>query len=528
MRSKPYLLLALAALAALAAPAALHAQTQTLDDVSRIGRSAIEPVYAGNEVKGYILYAKGDKADRKNDNYRLDFYDQELTKAASITLQKPSGKYYPLGNVFNGTAFALYSYNAKDKTLELATYDTGLKELGTKAIGDLNRADMMAVQQVGMQQDAAGGGSPFGGLSLFPVPGFGFVRNSFEGMGKGYNLQMYDDKLTPRWRVSSDPKSKFYESISLTEATDKYILATVMRRDGMLSKKINSYMVAIEARTGKKVLDVSVETSATEQLSLSSFTFDAVKREFVAVGEFYKLDDKPFVNKSQGFFIKRFSEAGKAIGAKNYGWQKEVRAAMPAEARQSMEDGFVNFAQSIVRTASGKTYIVAEQYKIMADGLGIAAAMLGGGGMSVSKGQIANMFVFGLDPDGKLTDVKFFAKDPSRAFVPSGAGLAGTGLLGYLFKATGQFDYQFIQKNDANSQFNVVYINYDKEKGEQTKKVIGNIGFGESGPFKLDKIDGTSNATASFLYPAKPGYLMMVDYLKKEKKVGMKLVKLNM
>jgi hypothetical protein len=39
------------------------------------------------------------------------------------------------------------------------------------------------------------------------------------------------------------------------------------------------------------------------------------------------------------------------------------------------------------------------------------------------------------------------------------------------FRQSGQFDYQFIQKNDANSQFNVVYINYDKEKGEATKKV---------------------------------------------------------
>jgi hypothetical protein len=95
------------------------------------------------------------------------------------------------------------------------------------------------------------------------------------------------------------------------------------------------------------------------------------------------------------------------------------------------------------------------------------------------------------------------------------------------FRQSGQFDYQFTQKNDANSQFNVVYINYDKEKGEATKKVIGNVAFGDNGQFKVDKIDGTSNATSSFLYPAKPGYVMLVDYLKKEKRMGMKLVKLN-
>ena len=67
----------------------------------------------------------------------------------------------------------------------------------------------------------------------------------------------------------------------------------------------------------------------------------------------------------------------------------------------------------------------------------------------------------------------------------------------------------------------------DKEKDEATKKIIGNISFGETGLFTIDKIDGTSNATSSYVYPAKPGYVMMVDYLKKQSQVGMKLVKLN-
>ena len=515
----------LAGLVALSVPAAAQAQTQTLDGITRVSRSAISPIYAGNEVKGYILYAKGDKADRKNDNYRLDFYDQDLTKVSNITLQKPAGKYFLLNNSFNGSAFGLYFYNMKDKTLELETYDTSLKKLGSKAIGELNKADNAMIQQT---MQAHGDENAFGGLELFPVPGRGFVRNSFEGMMKGYNLQMYDDQLNPKWRLSSDPRSKYYESISLTEATDKYVLATIMRRDGLMSRKISSYMVAIDATTGKRVLDMPVETTKTEQLSLSSFTFDPVKREFVALGEYYKLDDKPFVNKSQGFFIKRFSEAGKVVAVKNYGWQNQVGAMMPVEARPSLEENFVNYTQSIVRGANGNTYIVVEQFKIVADGAGIALNVLSGNrAPAMSKGKIANMMVFALDPDYKLTNIKFYPKDESRAVVPNGGSFMGAGLLGMFFKSTGQFDYQFMQKNDANSQFNAVYINYDKEKGEKTKKVIGNIAFGDNGQFKVDKIDGTSNATNSFLYPAKPGYIMLVDYLKKEKTVGMKLVKLN-
>ncbi|RSK48762.1 DUF6770 family protein [Hymenobacter rigui] len=504
--------------------AAASAQTQTLDGVKSMPRSGISPIYSGNEVKGYILYARADKADRKNDNYHLDFFDQDLNKVSNITIQKPSGRYTLLQNSFNGTAFGLYFCNFKEGTLEIETYDTSLKKLGTKVIEDLSKGDKMMINQ--MVRSDGNTENTMGGLTLTPIADKGFVRNSYDGLMKGYALQMYDNNLNPKWRLTSDPKSKYYESFVIREVTDKYLVGTVLRRDGLMSKKFNSYMVAIDVNTGKKVMEAPVETSKTEQLSLSSFSFDVEKREFVAVGEYYKLDDKPFVNKSQGLYIKRFTEAGKLLGAKPYSWQKEVKAALPAEAKASMEDGFVNFTHSIVKGADGTMYIVAEQYKVVADGLGIAALALGGKA-SPTNGQIGNMLIFVLNPDYSLSTVKFYAKDRSKAMLPPGVGMMGAGLIGQVIKSQGDFDYQFLQRNSSNSLFNVVYINYDKEKGEATKKIVGNIAFGANGQFTLDKIDGTSTATNSFVYPAKPGYVMMVDYLKKQNQLGMKLVKLN-
>jgi len=504
--------------------AAAFAQTKTVDGIEGMSRSALSPIYAGNEVKGYLMFGHGDKADRKNDNYLLDFYDQDLGKVSNVTIQKPANRFALLKNSFNGTAFAFYFCNLKDETLEIETYDTSLKKLGSKVIEDLSKVDKMAIQNQVKQSGETSG--LMANMNLFSVPGYGFVRNSYTGMAKGYVLVMYDDNAKAKWRLASDEKSNFYEMINLTEATDKYILGILMRKDGMMSRKVTSSMVAINAATGKKVLDVPVETSKTEQLSLSSFTFDAEKREFVAVGEYYKLDDKPFVNKSQGFFIKRFSEAGKPVGTKNYGWQKEVMALMPTEAKASLEDNYVNYTHSIVKGANGKLYIVAEQFKIVGDGMGIALKAIGASS-SVSKGKIGNMFVFEVDQQEKLSKVKFYQKAASNAYLPAGSGLMGAGLLGHVIKSQGDFDYQFIQRNDANTQFNVVYINFDKEKSEGSKRVIGNIGFGDSGQYAEDKIDMTSTANYSYLYPAKPGYVMIADYYKKKGQLGMKLVKLN-
>ncbi|MDO7851214.1 DUF6770 family protein [Hymenobacter convexus] len=514
----------LAAAMALVVPAALHAQTQTIDGISNMRRAALSPIYAGNEVKGYVMFTRGDKADRKNDNYLLDLYDQDLTKVSSITIQKPAG-YTLLKNTFNGSAFAFYFANGKDQTLEIETYDTSLKKLGSKVIGDLSGGDKRMLAAQAMSADPAGNGMM--GMNLIPVPGLGFVRNGYTGaMAKGYTLAIYDDKLNMHWRITSDEKSKQYESLSITEAADKYLLGMMMRRDGLMSHKFNFSMVALDAKTGKKLLDMPVETSPTEQLSLSSFTFDPSTREFVAVGEYYKLDDKPMVNKSQGFFVKRFSEAGKVVSAKNYGWHNEVAALMPAEAKASQEDNYVNFNHAVVKGADGRMYIVAEQFKIVGDGLGIAMKALGGG-TSVSKGKIANLLVFELDPQAKLSNVKFFPKTVTNAEIPPGAGLMGSSLLGMIMKAQGDFDYQFLQKDDANTQFNVVYLNFDKEKGEAAKGYIGGIGFGNSGKYTTDKIELNAGPTYSYLYPAKPGYVMVTDYYKKKKQLGMKLLKMN-
>ena len=519
----------LAALLTLSA-AAVSAQTQTLDGLQQMRRSTLSPIFAGNEVKGYVVFTRGDKADRKNDNYQLDLYDQDLAKVSNITIQKPSGRYMLLKNTFNGSAFAFYFYNGKDKTLEIETYDTSLKKLGSKVIGELSDGDKFMLAQGARMGSGDASGAGTLPMTMTPVPGYGFLRNGYTGNGmvpKGYTLAMYDDKLTMRWRITSDEKSKQMETLVINEVADKYLLGTMMRRDGMMSRTFATSMVAMEITTGKKVFDQPVATSAAENLSLTSLTFDAEKREFVAIGEYYKPDDKPYVNKSQGFYLKRFNEKGKPVSVKNYSWQKDVSALMPAEAKASLEENYVNYNHAVVKGANGRMYIVAEQFKVVADGLGIAVKALGGSA-SVTKGKIGNMLIFELDPQATLSSVKFYPKTVTSSEFPAGAGLMGTGLLGSFIKAKGDFDFQFIEKNDTNTQFNVVYVNFDKEKGESAKTYVGNIAFGDNGKYVTDKVELASGPSYSYLYPAKPGYVMIADYFKKKSQLGLKLIKLNM
>src|SRR5205085_3694412 len=110
------------------------------------------------------------------------------------------------------------------------------------------------------------------------------------------------------------------------------------------------------------------------------------------------------------------------------------------------------------------------------DALGIAGNILGGGyGSSMTKGVVWNILIFVLNPDLTLSEIKFYPKDKSTVTLPPGADFYGPGMIGLLTKYVGGFDYQFTQMTNDGNSFDVVYINYDKVKGESTKRVLGNI-----------------------------------------------------
>ena len=74
----------------------------------------------------------------------------------------------------------------------------------------------------------------------------------------------------------------------------------------------------------------------------------------------------------------------------------------------------------------------------------------------------------------------------------------------------------------------MAYINYDREKGEKSKTIVGNIFLAKDGTLNFDKVDITApKRTSLYLYPAQGSNIMLSQYNLKEKTVELKLVKLN-
>ncbi len=505
------------------------AQTQELPDFATFSRQGINPIFEGKEVKGYTLFYRSDKADKANDNYHITLFDQDLKKVKTITMQKPRGKFLALGNAYNTDEIGFYFYNLKEKQFEIEAYDMTLKKVASRIVEHkLTNMEQASIQmRINAEKDD---GVVMNDIGLYAVPGKGFLTNGLLKNGKGATFEMMDNKLKTKWTYAPDENSDDYESILINEVTDKYLVGAMVKRPGMMSRKMTFYLVVFDVNTGKKIMERPVNTGGSDQLSLNTVMYDEAGDQFVAIGDYYGADDKPGIAKSRGFYIKTFDISGKEITKKQYSWAKDVKSMLPSEANESLEKGAMNFTHKILKGKDGKIYIISEQYSKTADALGIAGNVLGGGyGNSMTKAVVWNLLVYVLKPDFTLSEVKFYAKDKTPVGLPPGGDFLGAGLMGAMVKYIGGFDYQFTQQSNDGSSYDVVYIDYDKEKGESTKRVLGNVIISQDGTMKLDKMDITAKAKGmtSFVYPAKSGYVMMVDYLRKEKSVGMKLVKLN-
>jgi hypothetical protein len=502
------------------------AQTQQLSGFKTINSRSISPIFDGKEVKGYALIYKSDKADKENDNIHIAVYDVNLALSKTIDLKKPRGKYLMLGNAYNGEGIGFYFYNFKDKQFEIEMFDKNLvKKAEVTDNHKLTNMEQMAINNAKAADDKEQ--STFGvSMNIFPVLGEGFITNGSMKNGKGYSLKMYDNMLKEKWTYATPEDADYYEAIMISEVTGKYLIGNVIRRPSLMSSKMTFYLTVFDALTGKKKMEVPISGAGGDQLSLNTIVYDEPTDQIIAIGDYYAEGDKVGSARSKGFYFKVYTPDGKEVQKQMYSWEKDVKSKMPPEANESLSKNAMNYTHKILKGDDGKFYLVTEQYAKSASGAGIATMAMGGSA-NVTKAVIWNLMVIVLNKDLTLNEIKYYTKDRSDAELPPGMDFYGPGMWGMVMKQMGSFDYQFTQLANDGKSADIVYINYDKEKGEDTKRVLGNVIISPDGKFTLDKMDITTKASSSFLYPAKPGFLMMVDYLKKERSLGMKLVKLN-
>lgn len=507
-----------------------QAQKSTFDDVLSVQLQNIGPIVESNTVKGYYMFYKVDKVDRKNNSYMLKILDENLRDVALKKIIKPKNVVLTEA-VYNGEAFLFSFLDPRAKSLNLVTYNREMKKLGSKTI----KLDKWSMTQYQSYANSSGGAAEASSNKVIhPIGNKGFVRyTTVKNKKAGYVVEyMPNDlkKTSGGWSFASSKESKMYHFAGYAYSDDNYLLSVIINKPKLLSNK--NVLFALEmtdAKTGKKIFRKDLKIGRNIYSFMNAILHQDGK-SLMVFGEYFNADGNILKDRSEGLSCLQFDFEGNLINKEHYSWKGKIKRELPTDKKGRVVDGGYVAFHKFVQTSDGHVFAIGEMYKKAVSGLGIASQALtrGGGGMAAMKMVVLDMVLFDINPDLTLNDVTIFEKRKSDVGLPQGAGIQPPTLLSYYIRAFGGFDYNFTQVTKDKSSFFTTYSAIEKKKKSKKKPYFAIISHteGDEG-YVTDKIDLTTDATNIMVFPAKPGYIMLAEYFKKKKKLETRLEKIN-
>jgi hypothetical protein len=506
-------------------------QTKEISGVRRVSLNNFGEIIEGKEIKGYYSFYALDKVDKKNNSYVLGIFDANLNEVASENLVLPK-HYYLLEASYNqeNLLFTFYNGDKKGKEIVLRRYDKNAKFLGeTKR--DLDKWEEMGILQLISKDEIAN-------ARVFAIKSRGFVHLSMEKKKKlGYVIDYIPSNSQSRkWTYGSKKDSKEIEMASFLhyDAENGTVLFTTSKKPNLMSKKFDVFILGIDAQTGRKKFETKLEDSKYKIQIYNGYNNEETGKSKL-VGAYFDQDGKMNDN-SLGFCTFSLSAKGQMVDKKFVSWAKDVAKFLPMNQKGKMDKAGYFYIHNVISTQDGRIFVMAESYKkaVSAGGaaLGVLAAM-GGGRSTISsfKMVVGDLAIFEMDKDFNLKNAKLFDKTTSNILLPGGAGVNGAVMLGHFLKAYGGFDYSFTQSAKGNEGFVVGYQDYKKIKGDKNHWIFGAVS-NMDGEYSTDEIDLRTENTALRVFPGKPGYVMVIELGKYDRKsksrtISMRLEKVN-
>ncbi len=507
------------------------AQNFSKNGITRIQLRNSGPIIQNNQVRGYYFFYNLEKKDKNRNTYLLSVYDENLREINSVNIVRPS-TYLLVDGAFNGDAFAFLFYDTHASITELVAYDQTLKQLG---------ASLKVIKNKIAQSSYASLATTAASQAyLLPVSNKGFLYYGIkEGKHQHYDVSFYDNTMQLIWSEQSLATVKGVEIANEAFQSDEYIGSLIFKKKKTNDTNIETDLMIQNAADGKVLFRRPMLTDKYS-ISYSNVFFDQDKKTFVVFGEYFDKKDKELKAQSLGFIYLTLDMNGEIVDEKINSWANEISRVTPINEKGKFDGSNTNvLIHDIIRMDDGQIFVIGEQYKKAASAGGIAAniltiaagAAMGGyyGGSSVSTVQlnIYNMVVFQFNSDYTINKVHIFEKDKNVVQLPGGIGYSPSKMLSYYAKAVGGFDYNFSQISSDKSTFIVTYINYDRQKGEQARNLLGAIVYTPEKVFVVDKMPLNRRSTEYYVYRGKEGYVLITEYFKKEKRIDSRLEKIN-
>jgi len=477
----------------------------------------------GEELKGYFTFYVTDKKDRHTNSYAIQILDNNINKVKEIEFEDDKD-IRVLESSYNGNSIMFLFYNSKEKTLEYRTYgfDGKIKSTYTKELS--NRTKWLI-------ESTYGGKSEEGqNEAIFSVGNLGFttVIPVKEGKYYSYEVNFFFTDRNKQWtfEAAEEQEDKIASAIYLG-ATDSLVIYEVSKQKKMMSNQAHIWLLGLNIYTGKKQFEISTEAEDYKFFPMNIVPLKG-KSEFMLLGTYFEPDSKIAKDASLGLASWKFNTAGKVLSKKYNSWDGPIGKFLPTDSKGRVNDvGYIYFHR-VLQMEDGKIFAVGEGYKKVVSGFGVAAAILSGGRdmNDLMKLKITDMVMLQFDEQFDIKDAKVYEKNSNSLDVFAYSTYMSPHTMALMAKAFGGFDYDFTQTDKEHTRFSVGYSDY--VRGDDYKGLTFNTISYIDSKITTDKINLPNNkAKWMRLFPAKPGFIMIMEYFKKEKRLDVRLEKLN-
>lgn len=486
----------------------LFAQKETFNDILNVQIRNIGTIENTNEVTGHYIFYKTEKLDKKTFSYKLSIMNQDLVLIKDIE-KTGSKSLILLECIYNGNSIMMKYIDSDKKELEFEIYSAKGEMSYAKKI-QMTDFELNAIaQQSKVESDIMSFG-------LHSIGTSGFIDiASTKNKDYKYEVRYFDNSdINKNWIIES-PNTKGIESAGFVTANDEKIVLSVIKRAKLLSTNQDYFTTILSTKNGEILKEYENSSLGNIVFFKGFFTED---NEINLMGNYFKKEDSPFKDHPVGIISYTLNENNELVNKKKATYGRLLKGNS-----NDKNPGHIHF-HDIIQMDSNKIYVVGEYFKKTADGAGIAVAALGGRS-SVVKISVYDFVVAQLNSDLKVEKIKVFDKKSHSVSLPPGALYLSSALLGHYIMMFGGYDYRYTQIiKSEKPYFITTYFDKSDEKDKEPKfKMVSNI----DGEFTEDAVSLKSDATDIIVSKAKPGHILITEYFKKEKKMTLRLEKIN-
>lgn len=485
-------------------------------------------IVEGNQIKGYFLFYQSDKIDRKTNEYTLQILDQNLNKVKDMKFNDDKDVQL-LEAAYNGNAIGFLFYNKEQMTTELKVYsvtDGKMKYSYVKDIDKKTKKLWETLKNIGMADSDEEGGNSY----LFDIENLGFttVLPLRDGRNKTYQVDYYGSENKQQWSYVPADEERWAFPTYLG-ATDSLLVLEVMKKKSQFSSDASTTILALNFQTKKVQYEFDDEKDEYTFMPMNLIKLRNTSN-LLLMGSFYNKKDNVMTDFSKGIAMYEITSSGKIVNKKYNTWTEDMRKFLPINDKGKIDNVGFLYTHKLVQTPNGKIFAVCEGYKRNANAAGIALTMLAaaGGGYAnagMTKMVVTDMVVMEFDPSFKVVNAVIFDKKDNTALAGATSDYNSQHAIAFYLKNMGSFDYAFTTADKDYETFSFCYNDYERSKDYKGQTFNAIRYNGEK--LTTDKIQLTSKATSLRVFPAKPGFVMIMEYFKKDKRIDMRMEKLN-